>query len=311
MLFHDMAAGAYGLAMGGMRVEAARKPTVGFIGLGLMGEGMARRLMAAGHAMTVLAHRRREVVEALRAEGAAEAEDAADLAARCEVVLTCVPDADAVAALAERVVPALGPGHLWIDVTTSRPALTRELGVAVRARGAAFADAPVTGGPPQAASGELASLVGCDEADFPAVEAVVGAYSKVVLRFGEVGAGHTAKLLNNLVSQGTMALLAEAYGLARAHGVAWRPLFEAMSAGAARSGTLEKSVGPALGGDYSGARFTIANAAKDLRYVVELAGAPDSCPVASAVHEALRTQVDAGHAEVFVSRLLDPAIAPR
>ena len=191
-----------------------------------------------------------------------------------------MPDADAVAALAERVVPALGPGRVWIDVTTSRPALIREIAAAVQDRGAAFADAPVTGGPPQAASGELASLVGCAEEDFPAVEVVVGAYSKLVLRFGEVGAGPTAKLLNNLVSQGTMALLAEAFGLARAHGVAWRPLYEAMSAGAARSGTLEKSVGPALEGDYDGARFTIANAAKDLRYAVELADTPSGCPLA-------------------------------
>ena len=287
-------------------MDATGKPPVGFIGLGLMGEGMARRLMAAGHPMTVLAHRRREVVEALLAEGAAEAEDAADLAARCEVVVTCVPDADAVAALAERMIPALGRGRLWIDVTTSRPALTREVAAAVRARGAAFADAPVTGGPPQAASGDLASLVGCDEVDFPAVEAVVGVYSKAVLRFGEAGAGHTAKLLNNLVSQGTMALLAEAYGLARLHSVAWGPLFEAMFAGAARSGTLEKSVGPALDGDYDGARFTIANATKDLRYAVELAGAPYGCPVARAAYEALRTRAEAGHGDAFVSRLLDP-----
>ena len=286
------------------------KPTVGFIGLGLMGEGMARRLMAAGHPMTALVHRRREAVDALLAEGAAEARDAADLVARCEVVVTCVPDADAVAALAERMLPALGPGRLWIDVTTSRPALTREVAAAVRDRGAAFADAPVTGGPPQAASGELASLVGCAEADLAAVEAVVGAYSKVVLHFGEVGAGHTAKLLNNLVSQGTMALLAEAFGLARAHGVAWRPLYEAMSSGAARSGTLEKSVGPALDGDYDGARFTIANAAKDLRYAVELADAPGGCPLARAAHETLRAHAGVGHADAFVSRLLDPALAP-
>lgn len=292
-------------------MDVTRETPVGFAGLGLMGEGMARRLMAAGHPTTVLGHRRRDVIEALVAEGATEARDAADLAGRCEVVLTCVPDADAVAALAERLVPALRPGALWIDVTTSRPSASRALAIRVRERGAAFADAPVTGGPPQAASGELASLVGCAEADLPAVEAVVGAYSKAVLRIGEVGAGHTAKLLNNLVSQGTMALLAEAYGLARDHGVAWRPLFEAMSAGAARSGTLEKSVGPALDGDFDGARFSIGNAAKDLAYVVELAGDGASCPLARAARETLRAHAEASHADAFVSRLLDPALTPR
>ena len=168
----------------------------------------------------------------------------------------------------------------------------------------------MTGGPPQAASGELASLVGCDEADFPTVEAVVGAYSKLVLRFGEAGAGHTAKLLNNLVSQGTMALLAEAYGLARAS-TAWpggpslRPCPRAPRARARwRSPSTPRSRG-----DYDGARFTIANAAKDLRYAVELADTPSGCPVARAAHEALRALAGAGHADAFVSRLLDPALA--
>lgn len=176
--------------------------------------------------------------------------------------------------------------------------------------GAAFADAPVTGGPPQAESGELASLVGCVGEDFAAVETAVGTYSKVVRRFGNVGAGHTAKLLNNFVSQGTMLLLAEAFGKARELGVDWTALYDAMMAGAARSGTLEKAVGPALHGDFDGSRFTIAHAEKDLRYVAELFvnGAPPGADIANVLHTRLADHVAAGNAQRFVSRMLDAEI---
>lgn len=284
---------------------------MGVIGVGMMGAGMARCLLRAGYPVRVVANRNRGRVEALVAAGAREAADVGVLAAESDVILTCVSDAAAVETVAQALLPTLRSKTLWIDATTSDPAVTRRLAEAVAARGAVLADAPVTGGPPQAETGELTSLVGCAEADFPAVEAVVGAYSQAVLRFGEVSAGHTAKLLNNLVSQGTMLLLAEAYGLARRHGVAWEPLFAAMSGGAARSGTLEKAVGPALSGDFDGSRFTLANSAKDLRYAAALIPVderPDDW-LASAARRRLERVLDAGHGDCFVSRLLDPKTA--
>ncbi|WP_171052548.1 NAD(P)-dependent oxidoreductase [Ruegeria sediminis] len=289
---------------------ANRRPNdlrVGFIGLGMMGAGMARRIMGAGYPLTVTANRSRTAIEPLLRDGAAEAATPAELAAACDVVLSCVPDGPAVEKLAEHIVPVLGPGKLWIDATTSDPAVTERVAARVAAAGAAFADAPVTGGPPQAERGELASLVGCAVEDFAAVEAVVGTYSKVVRRFGEVGAGHTAKLLNNFVSQGTMILLAEAFGAARRKGIDWTALYDVMAAGAARSGTLEKAVAPALKGDFDGSRFTIANAEKDLRYVVQLFSdeAMPGTEVAKILHAILAERVASGDAERFVSRLLD------
>ncbi|MCK0167055.1 NAD(P)-dependent oxidoreductase [Jannaschia sp. S6380] len=280
------------------------RPAIGLIGAGMMGGGMARSLMRTGHAVTVFAHRERATVDALLAEGASEASDLAALVAGHDVLLSCVPDASAVEAIAEGVAGHLRPGLLWIDATTSDPVVTRRVAAAVGGTGATFADAPVTGGPPQAECGKLTSLVGCPETAFDRVRDVVGAYSKAVFRFGETGTGHTAKLLNNLVSQGTMMLLSEAFNLATRHGVAWEPLAEAMRGGAAQSGTLEKAVLPALEGDFDGSRFTIGNAAKDLRYAAALLDPDERGWTVQVVRDRLEREVAHGRGQQFVSRLL-------
>ncbi|MBN7785076.1 NAD(P)-dependent oxidoreductase [Ponticoccus gilvus] len=278
------------------------KPAIGVIGAGMMGGGMAACLLRAGHRVRILPHRSRRVIDCLIADGAEEAGSAAELAGSVGVILTCLPDGPAIEACADKILPTLTAGRLWIDATTSDPAVTRRVAAQVAARGAVFADAPVTGGPAQAEAGELASLVGCPATDFDRVSAVVSAYSRIVRRFGDVGAGHTAKLMNNLVTQGTMALLAEAYTGARRLGVDWQALFDVMGTGAARSGTLEKAVGPALKGDFDGSRFTIRNAEKDLRYAVETLGT--DAELARAAHRVLARCVDAGRGEEFVSRML-------
>lgn len=287
------------------------KRRIGFIGVGMMGAGMARCLMNADYSLTLSPNRNRARIEPFLRDGASEAATPSALAETCDIIVTCVPDATAVAEIADQLMPALGPGQLWIDATTSDPAVTANVANRAKALGAVFADAPVTGGPPQAESGKLASLVGCAAEDFPAVEAVVGSYSKVVRRFGDVGAGHTAKLLNNFVSQGTMILLAEAFGKARQLGIDWDALYDVMMAGAARSGTLEKAVGPALSGDFDGSRFTIANAEKDLRYVTRLFanGTVPEGEIVAVLHNRLADRVASGHGHCFVSQMLDAEVS--
>ena len=280
------------------------KLTIGVIGAGMMGGGMAACLLRAGHQVQVLPHRNRSIIERLVADGAEESTSAGALAGAVAVVLTCLPDGPAVDACAAEILPALSPDTLWIDTTTSDPEVTRRIALQAAQRGAIFADAPVTGGPAQAEAGELASLVGCEERAFDRVSAVVSEYSSGVRRFGDVGTGHTAKLLNNLVTQGTMALLAEAFGAASKLGVDWQSLYDVMCIGAARSGTLEKAVGPALAGDFDGSRFTIRNAEKDLRYATATLG--DDAELARAVHRILLRHVDNNRGDDFVSRMLQP-----
>ena len=286
---------------------------VGFIGIGKMGSGMARRLMSAGLTVSVAAHRKRDAIMAIIEDGAHEVASNQELAQTCPTIVTCVSDAVAIECIAEEILPHLGPDQLWIDATTSDPETSREISRQLESKGAVFADAPITGGPLQAKRGELASLVGCRREKFNRVKAVVGHYSTIVQRFGEPGAGHTTKLLNNFVTQSTGALLAEAYARARRAGVDWRALYDVMCTGAARSGTLEKVVGPAIDGHAGANQFSLAHARKDIAYYRRLCERMDGRPseLADAAFAMLDRAVADGHGDENVSALLEVDVLAR
>lgn len=285
---------------------------IGFVGAGLMGRGMAAHLLAAGHPLTVYVHRSRNGIDALLHRGAAETDDLAELARSSEVIVMCVSNADSVRSVIDGLLPGLRAGSLLLDATTSNPMVTRQVAATLADRGIRYADVPVTGSPRHAEEGTLGSLVGCPPQDFEAVRRIVACYSSVVQRVGDVGAGHTAKLLNNFVTQGTSALLAEAYRRARDFGIDWQALYSLMEAGAARSGTLEKMVKPALAGDYDGSRFSLRNALKDYGYYCELTDASPRGPsrLAHEVRDVFARAVEAGLGDRYVSALLDPRCDP-
>ena len=286
---------------------------VGFIGLGKMGRGMARRLIKAGLTVSVVAHRDRSAVDALVDEGAVEVSSKIQMVETCPTILTCVSDATAVETIAEEIVPFLGRQHMWIDATTSDPETSRIISQRLDENGCVFADAPITGGPLQAERGELASLVGCRREKFNRVKAVVCNYSTIVQRFGEPGAGHTAKLLNNFVTQSTGTLLAEAYARASRAGVDWRALYDVMCTGAAKSGTLEKVVGPALDGHAGSNQFSLTHARKDIAYYQRLCERMDGHPseLALAAYDILDRAVSDGLGDEHVSALLKADVLSR
>ncbi len=283
---------------------------IGFVGAGLMGRGMALNLLKAGHPLQLFIHRQRAGLDALFALGAGETTDLRELARRAQTIILCVDKAETVRSSVAGLLPELRSDHLLIDATTSDPAATREIAAQLRRHGVSYADAPITGGPVQAEAGALGSLVGCDEALFARVKDIVATYSKAVQRIGEIGSGHFAKLLNNFVTHGTVTLLAEAYGRARENGVDWQALYAVMEAGAARSGTLEKMVKPALSGDFDGSRFFIRNAQKDLAYFCRVAETSERG--ASELGETIRGVFDRAVAadlgERYVSALLSPEL---
>jgi len=286
---------------------------IGFIGAGLMGHGMASSLLAAGHPLTVFVHRNRQGIDQLVEGGAQETDNLPALAAASDVILLCLSNADVVKDVLQRLSPELRSGTLVIDATTSHPQVTYEVAAMLGEKGIRYADAPVTGGPNESAAGKLGTLVGCNAEDFEAVKEIVSCYSRVVQRIGGIGTGHQAKLLNNFVTQGTGALLAEAYRRARDYGVDWKALYSVMEAGAARSGTLEKMVKPALDGNFEGSKFSLRNALKDYSYFCDLADSSPrgSSPLANAVRDVLQQAVDAGHGDRYVSTLLDPELDNR
>jgi 3-hydroxyisobutyrate dehydrogenase-like beta-hydroxyacid dehydrogenase len=169
----------------------------------------------------------------------------------------------------------------------------------------AFADAPMTGGPEQVLAGEAGALVGAELETFRAIEGVIASYCSAIAHFGPPGSGHLAKLISNYLACGMVALIADSYGAADAAGIDWRKLYDVQLRGSTNSGALKKMVGPALGGDFDGYRFSIANAAKDMRYYCELADTLGRLtPLASATMSMLRVAAELGHGAENVSRLL-------
>lgn len=288
------------------------KQSIGFVGAGMMGSGICKSLLKAGHPVTVMAHRNRAPIDELVKLGAKEAKSAPELAKGVDIVMLCVDRAETVERVIAAITPVLRSGQFIIDVTTGKPETSKRLAAALAAKGVTYVDAPVTGGPAQAAEGKLAILAGGSPEVFEKLQPVFASYTTQALLFGPTGAGITAKLLNNFLTQSTCQLIMQAYRAARRNDVDWEKLYDAMLQGAARSGSLERIIGNAIKGNYRGQQFSIANAAKDVEYAGDLIAAdPDGARIHAAVLAALRRPVEAGLGDRFVSEMLDPEVERR
>ncbi len=279
---------------------------LGFVGVGLMGHGMASHLLKKGHEVTIIANRNRGPVDDLVSKGAKEAKSLSELAKGQDGVFICVATSEQVKQVVDGLLPGLPKGAFVIDTGTSDPNITLELAAKLKAAGIVFVDAPMGGGAQHAARGELATMAGSSEADYARVEPWLSCYSKTVVRMGEVGAGHRAKLLNNLLALGQGALVVEAYRIAREEGLDWAKLFEVNMGGAAKSGSLERIIPPAMDGNFRGYLFTLENCVKDLSYFQALATkGGQSQVIGEALIRYFKEAAESRGAQLMVSELLD------
>jgi 3-hydroxyisobutyrate dehydrogenase-like beta-hydroxyacid dehydrogenase len=279
---------------------------IGFIGAGLMGHGMARNIVEKGYSLCVLAHRNRAPVEDLLARGATEARSAAALARASDVVILCVPSSAEVelCVLAEDgIMAGAHEGLIVIDCTTAEPASTERVATALASRNVRFADAPLTRSPKDAEAGRLNVLVGADAATLAAVRPVLATFAENVFHIGPVGSGHKLKLINNFLSQGIAALVAEAVTTATKAGVDLATMFEVVSAGGANSSVFQRFMPWVLGRD-SGMVFKLRNGQKDIRYYTHLAEAVGSTAfLGEAVHQIFTLAAAQGEGESYVPAL--------
>jgi 3-hydroxyisobutyrate dehydrogenase-like beta-hydroxyacid dehydrogenase len=170
---------------------------IGFVGLGSMGAGIARLLLAAGRDV-VGWNRSRERAEALAGEGLRVADTPADLAREADVVFSMLTNAAAVEAVVRDALPALGPGKAWLDLSTIAPDESRAIAALVHETGATFLDAPVSGSPATVAAGQLSIMVGGDRAAFAAVEPILLDMGPKVSYLGPQGSALVMKFAINL-----------------------------------------------------------------------------------------------------------------
>lgn len=278
---------------------------IGFIGVGLMGHGMAANLLKNGRHVSIIAHRNRAPIEDLVSKGASEAGSLQEMALNSDVIFLCLSTSEIVRDTISALKPGLRRGRIIIDSGTSRPVATRQLAGELAELGIGYADAPMTGGPEQAALAELGVLCGADPQTFEAIKPLLSCFASTVRHMGPVGSGHAAKLISNYLVTGMIALVAEAFATARKADIDWRDLYEAMLNGSGNSGVLRKMVVPALEGDFEGYKFAAANASKDIGYFMEFAmefGAASQ--LASAVEKVFSDAVSRGLADKNVSHLL-------
>jgi 3-hydroxyisobutyrate dehydrogenase-like beta-hydroxyacid dehydrogenase len=285
------------------------QPRIGFIGIGMMGHGMAKNLLAKGFPLTFIVHRDRSRLADLVAAGAKEVKTPAELAAASDVVILCVtgsPQVEDNVFGAAGLLGAARSGLTVIDTSTAEPGSTAKIREAFAAKGATFVDAPLARTPKEAEEGRLNTMVGADDATFARLKPVFAAYCENVFHVGPPGAGHTLKLVNNFMALTIVASIGEAFAVAAKAGVKLDKLFEVVSQGALNSNIFQMMAGGAVAGDLARMKFSIQNAAKDLRYYTHLA---ESLPVASflgeAVHQSFAQAVALGLGERMVPSMIE------
>lgn len=246
--------------------------TVAFVGLGIMGDPMARHLVAAGHEVT--GHNRSpEKTRPLVDAGGRAAATVAEAVEKAEVVALMLPDSPDVADVctgAGGVFDTAQPGTLVIDFSTIRPDVARELAGRARERGLRMVDAPVSGGQAGAENAALSIMVGGAADDVEAARPLLDAVGRTVVHVGPSGAGQTVKAANQLIVAGNIALLAEAVEFLRAHGADLEAAVEVLGGGLAGSKVLDQKAAKMLSGDYApGFRIDLHH--KDMGIVAESA----------------------------------------
>ena len=282
---------------------------IGFVGLGLMGHGMARNIIAKGYRLTVMGHRNRVPVEDLISHGATEARTGREVAASSTIIFLCVtgsPQVEAVVRGTDGLAAGAKPGTIIVDCSTADPNSTLALAAELKPKGIHFCDAPLGGTPAQAAEGMLSAMVGADLDVFARIKPVCESWAQKVVHLGPVGDGHKMKLLNNFLSMGYGAIYAEALTLAQKVGITPQTFDNVVRGGRMDCGFYQTYMRWVLERDRDAHKFPLVNALKDVRYLEGLAnGVNMANPVGNAVKNSFAMACAAGKGEDYVPMLSD------
>ena len=281
-------------------------PTLGLIGLGIMGRPMARNLLAAGYSVTV--HDvNRAAVEELVTAGATEGTSPRQVAQATDVLITMLPDSPQVREVylgPDGAFEALRPGWLAIDMSSIAPSTARELAVAATAGGAEMLDAPVSGGDKGAIAGTLSIMVGGTAEAFERALPILQAMGKTIVHVGPAGAGQVVKVCNQVVVAVVIEAVSEALVLGAKAGVDPARIADVLQGGLAATKVLEMRRDNMLTGRFDPG-FRIRLHQKDLKNALELAGETSvALPAAALVEQLMRAMAARGRADYDHSGLV-------
>jgi 3-hydroxyisobutyrate dehydrogenase-like beta-hydroxyacid dehydrogenase len=289
-------------------VKTMSKPKIGFIGVGYMGHGMAKNLVQKGYPLWIKGNRNRTPVDSLVAMGATEVGSAREMAQACDIIHLCLsnsPQVEDVFGGPDGILAGARDGLIVIDTTTADPVSTAKLAEALAAKGGKLVDAPLGRTPKEAEAGTLDAMVGADEATYQHVLPVIECWAGNITHVGGPGAGHKMKLLMNFISMGYASLYAEATVLGAAVGIPPAKVRQVIGSSRLTNGFFETFMTYAVDREEVH-KFTIANAAKDLRYVGAMADAAGLTTIMASAAKQYFAQAEAsGHGGDFVPSITD------
>jgi 3-hydroxyisobutyrate dehydrogenase-like beta-hydroxyacid dehydrogenase len=257
----------------GKETEMAKK-TVGFIGLGLMGHGMAKNILEKGNDLLVMAHRNRAPVDDLVSRGAKEANTIGEMAAAADAIVLCVtgsPQVEEIVRGPGGILASAKAGLVVIDCSSSDPISTKALAAELAEAGVTLVDAPLSRTPKEAEEGTLDCMVGAEPEVFESAKPIIACFAAKIVHVGPTGAGHTMKLLNNFVSISYAAIYSEALALGARTGISPAQFHAVIGGGRMSCGFYDTFMQYVVGRDREAHKFTLQNAHKDMRYLAGLA----------------------------------------
>lgn len=284
-----------------------RKLTLGFIGAGLMGHGIAKNLLRAGYPLVIMGHKNRAPIDDLVHQGAVEAHSPGEVAAKVDMLFLCVTSSVVVEKLMSSdngIIKAGRPGLIVVDASTGDPSATIALGKRLSSLGMHLVDAPLARTPREAEEGRLNIMLSGDPDIVAQVHQVATSFCENIFEIGELGSALKLKLINNLLSLSHAVLAAEAVNAARATGVDVAKLYDVVSHGGANSAAFGMVVSNLLKGDDTGMQFTLRNARKDLgcyRRMVE--GTEMANLLSNATYETYNLATAMGQGDKLLSQL--------
>lgn len=281
---------------------------IGFIGVGLMGHGMAKNIVEKGFPLSILAHRNRVPVDDLVVRGATEVSSPRAIAEASDIVILCVTGSAEVEAviMGPEGLASAGKPLLICDCSTSEPSSTTRLAQVLALQGITLIDAPLSRTPHDAEQGTLDVMVGGNLDDVNRARPVLETFSRRVVHTGQTGTGHTMKLLNNFLSMGYAALYAEALTMGAKAGLTPKVFDSVIRGGRMDCLFYQTYFQWVLDRDPNAHRFALKNGLKDMSYLSAFANAAGAAnPIGAAVRNSFALAVGAGHGEDYLPALSD------
>ena len=243
---------------------------IGFIGVGIMGEGMVYKLIEANYKVFVKKNKNPNPINRVKKKGAFELKTIKEIVKKCEIIILCLPNSSVAKKIIVEIGKICSKKKLVIDCTTNNYNSVLYFKKLSKIYNFNYVEAPISGGSLQAKNGSLGAFIGSNKKNFRRAKQILKPCCKRILRIGKIGMGTKAKLISNFLALGTTTLVIESLKIAKKLSVNWKKFYKLSSLGSGSSKSFDRIAPKALKNDYDSYSFTIENTIKDLNYMIKI-----------------------------------------